>query len=81
MRFEWIGTTLVFHAGKGEWYNQPHNKRWDMGEDVAEIPPANWHVELQKTLDTEAQQGRPRFTSVEQGAFPRVGHGLLGMGE
>ena len=37
---------LIFRAGKGEWYNQPHNKRWDMLEDVADIPPARWHVEL-----------------------------------
>lgn len=24
----------VFRAGAGEWYNQPHDKRWDMAEDA-----------------------------------------------
>jgi hypothetical protein len=48
------GDPLVFHAGRGEWYNQPHNERWDMGEDVADIPPANWHVELKNVLAAQS---------------------------
>jgi hypothetical protein len=44
---------LVFRAGPGEWYNQPHNQRWDMGEDAADIPPAAWHLALRATLAQE----------------------------
>lgn len=45
------GDRLLFRAGSGEWYNQPHDRRWDMGEDAAEIPPAGWHVALRRTLE------------------------------
>jgi hypothetical protein len=37
---------LVFSTGQGEWYNQPHDKIWDMGEDAADIPPPLWHLKL-----------------------------------
>ena len=55
-RFERVGDALVFHAGRGEWYNQPHNKRWDMGEDVADIPPAQWHLDIQRAIDSQEQE-------------------------
>ena len=53
MKTEHVHGALVCRAGKGEWYNQPHDKRWDMGEDSADLPPARWHVELQETIDAK----------------------------
>ena len=50
MRIERVGDHLVFRAGRGEWYNQPHESRWDMGEDAADIPAAGWHVDLDEAL-------------------------------
>jgi len=46
--WEKIGKAWVLHAGAGEWYNQPHNKKWDMGEDAQELPSPELHIELQK---------------------------------
>ena len=39
---------LVFRAGEGEWYNQPHDKKWDMGEDALPLPSPPCHVELEQ---------------------------------
>ena len=47
---ERVGDVLVFRAGQGEWYNQSHDKRWDMGEDVQELPPAPWHLALEAAI-------------------------------
>ena len=58
MGFEKVGETLVFRAGRGEWYNQPHDKRWDMGEEAADIPAANWHVELENSLESNTDTAR-----------------------
>lgn len=46
--WQYMDGACVFNAGKGEWYNQPHDKRWDMGEDVQPLPSPNWHVALEK---------------------------------
>jgi hypothetical protein len=46
--WKYMDGARVFNAGKGEWYNQPHDKRWDMGEDVQPLPSPNWHVELEQ---------------------------------
>jgi len=50
---ERIGDALVFHAGSGEWFNQPGNYRWDIGEDAEPRPPSPWHVELQQAIDRQ----------------------------
>ena len=63
MKTEHIDDALVCRAGKGEWYNQPHNRRWDMGEDVADIPAAAWHLELQRAI--EAQEVPPELVVVD----------------
>lgn len=70
MNFERTGHVLVCRAGTGEWYNQPHKRRWDMGEDAAEIPPAQWHVEVQRII--EAQDSRPRHIVVDVSAMDRL---------
>lgn len=46
--WESIGGVQVFRAGKGEWYNQAHAKRWDMGEDVQPLSSPPWQVELEQ---------------------------------
>ena len=51
IRWGKIGEARVLRAGKGEWYNQPHNKRWDMGEDAQDLPPPIWHTELLKACE------------------------------
>lgn len=42
MDAERLGDAVLFRAGQGEWYNQPHDRRWDMGEDVQDLPPTPW---------------------------------------
>jgi len=59
--------TLLFRAGKGEWYNQPHDRRWDMGEDVAEIPPAGWHLDLERAMDQ--QEKPPKRVRIDASEF------------
>jgi len=63
MRAKRVGDQLVFHAGNGEWYNQQHDKRWDPGEDAADIPPARWHVELETVL--AAQDTTPSVVVID----------------
>ena len=63
MNCERIGDVLVCRVGKGEWYNQPHNRRWDMDEDVADIPPAQWHLDVQRVI--EAQDSTPKLVVVD----------------
>ena len=63
MNAERIGAVLVCRAGKGEWYNQPHDRRWDMGEDVEDIPPAQWHLYVQRVI--EAQDSPPELVVID----------------
>ena len=49
-RWEQIGDAQVLRAGKGEWYNQRHDKQWDMGEDIQELLPPRWHLELEQAF-------------------------------
>ena len=52
---ERVGDAILFHAGAGEWFNQPHNKRWDMGDDVADLPPSAWHLGLDRAIEADAR--------------------------
>jgi len=47
------GDSLILRAGMGEWYNQPHDKRWDFGEDVQELPLTEWQIELKRVCEDE----------------------------
>ena len=63
MESERFGDAVVFRAGHGEWYNQPHSRRWDMGEDVQDLAPAPWHVALEEAIT--ASTPRPRAVIVD----------------
>jgi len=58
IRWGKMGEYPVLHAGSGEWYNQPHGQRWDMGEDVAELPHPAWHIELEAGIREHSCQGQ-----------------------
>lgn len=51
MSIETAGDRALVRAGPGEWFNQPHNRRWDMGEDVLPLPPSPWHVEVERASE------------------------------
>lgn len=63
LSWERIHGVRVFYAGKGEWYNQPHDKRWDMGEDVQPLQPPSWHIELEQAC--QALEDRQRHIVID----------------
>ena len=51
-RWEHISDAHVLRAGQGEWYNQRHDKQWDMGEDAQELQPPRWHLEMEQAFES-----------------------------
>jgi hypothetical protein len=47
---ERVGGFAILRAGNGEWYNQADRGRWDMGEDVMDLPSATWHHEVHAAI-------------------------------
>ena len=51
---ERVGDALVFHAGPGEWFDQPHNETWDLEGEPQELPPSQRQIALDQTIESQA---------------------------
>ena len=81
--WERINDSQVYRAGRGEWYNQPHLKRWDMGEDAQDLPTPPWQRELKLGCETTVEES-PKFVADLSGMTWLVSHDwgfLLGLSE
>jgi hypothetical protein len=68
-RWEQDKNARVFHAGAGEWYNQPHDKRWGMAEDAQPLPSPSWHIELEKGCMSLESPAPPIVVDVSEMAW------------
>jgi hypothetical protein len=44
------GACLVFRAGPGEWFNEPHEGHWGMGDDAVKRSPSGWQLRLDELV-------------------------------